>query len=266
MEPISFSPHNFENTCGIKADDIYTLKYHSRAHLHYHDCAEIGLCVEGSGVCFIQQQALPFVQGQVTFVRAGEAHIFQSPDQRPSRWFFFYVSDDVFKNISIPPSGVFHNRQGEQLFHILRDFMKRPTLDVSTIHHLVCALPGVLYDGVPIETSPMDDQLMKKILPALEYISKHYNEKLSIGKLAEQCYLSESFFRHCFNEAMKETPHAYINRVRLAFAKSLLLSTDNPILEISQISGFESISSFNRSFKAFNGISPREYRNRNQLK
>ena len=97
MSPISFSPHNFENTCGVKADDLYTLKYHSRAHLHYHDCTEIGLCVEGSGVCFIQQQAHPFVQGQVTFVRAGDAHIFQSPDQRPSRWFFFYVSDDIFK-------------------------------------------------------------------------------------------------------------------------------------------------------------------------
>ena len=136
MSPISFSPHNFENTCGVKADDLYTLKYHSRAHLHYHDCTEIGLCVEGSGVCFIQQQAHPFVQGQVTFVRAGDAHIFQSPDQRPSRWFFFYVSDDIFKNISIPPSGVFRNRQAEQLFRILQDIMKRPVLDITTIHHL----------------------------------------------------------------------------------------------------------------------------------
>lgn len=265
MSPLSFSPQIFDNTCGVTAD-LFTLKYYSRANLHYHDCAEIGLCVEGSGVCFVQQQALPFVQGQVTFVRAGEAHIFQSPDQRPSRWFFFYVADEIFQDVSIPSSGVFRNHQAEQLLRILWDVITRPTPDTATVRHLTCALPGILYDGAPAETLPNNDRLMKKILPALEYISKHYNEKLTISKLAEQCYLSESFFRHCFNEAMNETPHTYINRVRLAFAKSLLLSTDNPILEISQISGFESISSFNRSFKTFNGISPREYRARNQLK
>lgn len=265
MSPLSFSPQIFDNARKVTAD-LFTLKYYSRANLHYHDCAEIGLCVEGSGVCFIQQQALPFVQGQVTLVRAGEAHIFQSPEQRPSRWFFFYVADEVFQDTAIPYSGVFQNHQAEQLLHILWEVIRRPTYSVSTIQHLICALPGILYDGAPPESYPDNNQQMKKILPALEYISKHYNEKLTIRTLADQCYLSESFFRQCFNVAMNESPHTYINRVRIAFAKSLLISTDNPILEISQISGFESISSFNRSFKACNGISPREYRIRNQLK
>lgn len=264
MNSISFSPQAFNDHSKVIAN-LFTLKYYSRASMHYHDCVEIGLCLEGSGVCFIRQQALPFVQGQVTFVRSGEAHIFQSPDLRPSKWLFFYVAEDVFQEISLPLSGVFQNQQAGQLLHILWDILQRPKPDDLTTRHLVCALPGILYDGTPADFSKDNDRLIKKILPALEYISKHYNEKLSVRTLAEQCYLSESFFRHCFSEAMNEAPLAYVNRVRLAFAKSLLLSTDQPILEISQISGFESVSSFNRNFKALNNISPREYRLRNRL-
>ena len=95
------------------------------------------------------------------------------------------------------------------------------------------------------------------------YISLHYGEKLSIHKLASLCYLSESFFRLCFREATKDTPHAYLTRVRLAYAKSLLLSTKDPILKISQMCGFESLSCFNRSFRAANNMTPREYRSQN---
>lgn len=264
MSPLSFSPQSFHGTCKVNAD-LFTLKYYSRASMHYHDCIEIGLCLEGSGVCFIKQQTLPFVHGQVTLVRSGEAHIFQSSDLRPSRWIFFYVSEKLFQDTPIPCSGVFQDTQAEQLLRITWDLICRPDSDEETIHHLICAFPGIIHRNAPTDHVSDNDQLMKKILPALEYISKHYNEKLTVRTLADQCYLSESFFRQCFHKAMSETPLAYVNRVRLAFAKSLLISTDQPILEISQSSGFESVSSFNRNFKASNGITPREYRLRNHL-
>jgi AraC-like DNA-binding protein len=52
----------------------------------------------------------------------------------------------------------------------------------------------------------------------------------------------------------------YLNDVRLAHARNLLVSTNLSILEIAQKSGFENASYFNRKFKDKYGITPRQAR------
>lgn len=262
MSSAEFVSQLVDEGLGLLADD-FTLKYHARNHLHYHNCVEIGLCTSGSGVCFVKEETIPFIQGQTTFIRPGEVHIFQSSNRQPSTWFFLYVSQKLLQGVTLPVSGVYKNAHTEKVLNVLREHLQSPCPEPSAVRHLVGALPGLLGPGKLETTSDGNDRQMEKIAPALEYISQHYDEKLNIDKLASLCYLSESFFRLCFRKATKDTPHAYLTRVRLAYAKGLLLSTKYPILKISQMSRFESLSSFNRSFRTANNLTPREYRSQN---
>lgn len=254
-----FSPQVFENTPGLLLDP-YLLKYNSRKAMHYHDCVEIGLCTKGSGVCFVQNKIIPFVQGQLTFMNAGEAHIFQSHASQPSSWLFLYIAPQLTENMSLPDNGVYQNRNAETIIHVLWDLMQKGGYCADSVTHLCSALPGIIGNSASHTASLELNQKREKILPAIEYISHNYQEKLNIKKLADICFLSESFFRRCFREAMNDSPHTYLNRVRLAFADSLLLSADVSIVEVSHASGFESLSSFNRCFRKYHNMSPREYR------
>lgn len=57
------------------------------------------------------------------------------------------------------------------------------------------------------------------------------------------------------------TFYQYLSKRRVACAESLLYSTKMSVTEVAMNSGFSSMSSFDRTFRAINGNTPSEYRN-----
>ena len=43
--------------------------------LHYHNCAELGLCLKGSGIFFIDNQIYPFQRNTISYIEKGHPHI-----------------------------------------------------------------------------------------------------------------------------------------------------------------------------------------------
>lgn len=83
---------------------------------------------------------------------------------------------------------------------------------------------------------------------------------LSINEYAHFCGMSISTFKRKFNEVFKDSPKKYITKMKLEKASKLLKSPEHRISDIAYDCGFESISTFNRSFKGHFGKSPSEYR------
>ena len=52
----------------------------------------------------------------------------------------------------------------------------------------------------------------------------------------------------------------YINKIRIEKAKALMETTDLTIAEVSDRTGFASQSYFSTAFKAYTGLSPRQFR------
>ena len=55
----------------------------------------------------------------------------------------------------------------------------------------------------------------------------------------------------------------YLREIKVERAKTLLLSTEKSILEISILLGFHDQSHFTNTFKKIVGMSPSEFRNKN---
>ncbi len=97
---------------------------------------------------------------------------------------------------------------------------------------------------------------------AKEYIREHYQEELSLGRVAKAVHASSFYFCKMFKKATGLNFTEYVSRIRIEKAKNLLL---NPNLRVSQIAfevGFQSLTHFNRVFKKVLGRSPTEYRDR----
>ena len=73
-------------------------------------------------------------------------------------------------------------------------------------------------------------------------------------------HVARSFRRH-----FGQTPSSWVNGMRMSLAARLLLSDDQPILEIALACGIEDLSHFYRLFRQTHGVSPRRYRRRQQV-
>lgn len=82
----------------------------------------------------------------------------------------------------------------------------------------------------------------------------------SIQELAKSTPYSYSRLSRIFKEYTGETIVNYINSQKMTYSKRLLRSTDMTTLSISEMIGYESLSSFNHLFKERFGITPSEYR------
>ena len=92
------------------------------------------------------------------------------------------------------------------------------------------------------------------------YISEHFYDPLSLAFLSKEFGVCKLYLSRIFNQVLHIGFHEYVNRLRVDHAKRLLSDSKNGILEIAMLCGFQSQQTFNRVFKGFCGMSPREYR------
>ncbi|HOJ09712.1 MAG TPA: AraC family transcriptional regulator [Clostridiales bacterium] len=98
----------------------------------------------------------------------------------------------------------------------------------------------------------------------IDYIMQNYFMEIKLIDLAEIVYLSPIYFCSIFKERYGVSPIQYLQSVRLENAKKLLIDTNNSITTISERVGFQSVNYFSRYFKTHEGITPNEFRRRNQ--
>lgn len=140
-----------------------------------------------------------------------------------------------------------------ELFRIQETDTKRSTITQDDITR-----NNITQDTVTGNNNTRDNALV--ITPALDYIRMNYMQQFTMEYLASTCHFSETHFRRVFHSIMGTSPLTYLNNIRITKACSLLKSTEDSILSISECVGFRSVSSFNRYFQRVIGCSPRDWR------
>lgn len=93
------------------------------------------------------------------------------------------------------------------------------------------------------------------------YITANLCRPFQVGDIAPVIGVNRSYLARRFSEAEGMTIQRYISRERCAHAAGLLKFSDYPISIIAEYFCFSSQSHFGRAFKAWCGMTPREYRN-----
>lgn len=95
---------------------------------------------------------------------------------------------------------------------------------------------------------------------AKAYIAGHCADPLNLGETARAMHVSTFYFCKLFKKATGLTFTNYIGRVRIEKAKNLLLNPHLRISEIAYTVGFQSLTHFNRVFRAITGEAPTVFR------
>ena len=104
------------------------------------------------------------------------------------------------------------------------------------------------------------------ILPAIKYLENNYqNPNLTNKKLAEQCKLSEVYFRRVFTNYYNMSPKQFLIDIRINKAKQLLSEGAMKINVIASNCGFSNQYHFCRIFKEKTGLTRTEYMKQNTI-
>lgn len=106
----------------------------------------------------------------------------------------------------------------------------------------------------------LSSEAQRIVRKAMVYMHEHYAESISRQDLARHVGMSEDYLTYCFRLEVGMTPVAYLNRYRIAQAKTLLSSTNKSITDIALDVGFASSAYFSRIFKRETSLSPSAYR------
>lgn len=138
--------------------------------------------------------------------------------------------------------------------HIVRHHIspdaERNALEVLQIHR--ARGPGTVQPRRPLENTYDDPRLCTALL----LMEQHLDDELTIENIAMAVGVSRRQLERLFLTFLGMSPGRAYTTLKLRKAYTLLVSTDAPIIEIAQDSGFENASQFSRSFRSTYGLKP----------
>ena len=241
-----------------------------RAHMHYH--VEIVYMREGYAKAYIDSDVFEIQTGDLLVVFPNRIHRFEDAVGR-NKYDLFIVNPDIASELAQritaenPQNPVIRhvgdNRRVMALINILREADSFPASSRNTLlNGYFLSFFAEILEMMPTRSiKPDENQAMRTVV---QYCSANFTKELSLGILEQELHLSKYYISHLFGDKLGIRFNDYINSLRISEACRLLRTTDMSITEISDVSGFGTLRTFNRSFIKQMGISPSEYRRTNR--
>ncbi len=99
-----------------------------------------------------------------------------------------------------------------------------------------------------------------KILQAVQYVDTHYMQDISLTQVSDLMEITPQYLSSTFKAQVGKNFTEYINQKRLEEASRMLKETSQPVQQISEQVGYNSVQYFARKFKESFGITPTQYR------
>lgn len=129
----------------------------------------------------------------------------------------------------------------------------------------LCGFLNLLCDRViknsAFDSSQASDGLLYQRV--ISYLSDHYTESITLKSVAARFGYNEKYLSHTLHSLIGISFRTLLPLYRIDHAKTLLSVPEYSVSDIAYTSGFSAVNTFNRTFKAFTGITPSEYRNTN---
>lgn len=247
--------------------------------LHYHNLFQLGYCLSGNGVFLIENKIFPVSKGDCVIIPnntihssrsiAGSECVFKFCAFSPEQLFILsqFNNSRVFElrsqKLDFFNGSAFSLSDGES--HRLVRELVREAGSGDDNEHTLCAIYlsefFVNLEHIRAEFSvEYDMRDFYIILPSIKEIMMRFSEHIDTSHLARICSLSETHFTRLFRRCCGMSPYKFIIDLRTRAGRSLLLSTDKKISDITRVTGFGSESDFYRQFVKQFGLAPSGYR------
>ncbi|MDR0707937.1 MAG: AraC family transcriptional regulator [Treponema sp.] len=243
---------------------------------HWHDCFEMIFVSKGGMYVSVDDVIYEASAGDLILVNSGAIHgFFDQHSGTVIRGFQFDVTifdesfinlrDTIFQNPILSKNTIkdaVYERLRLLLCEISDEYRKKAIgYQLAVKSRLYEIMLTILREASG--RSAMPPSLKSKRI--LAFVLKNIDDPdLTLEEAAGALGLSKFYFSHFFKKNTGQSFHSYLNKTRIDFAKRYLIESKMTVTDIVFQSGFNSIQTFNRVFRALTGFSPSEYRRKNR--
>jgi AraC-like DNA-binding protein len=149
-------------------------------------------------------------------------------------------------------------------------FIKKPFNPIDIITNVNIVLNNYKHNKIDVVRNNKKEEITDEspfiIKKTIQYINSHIYETIEIEQLVSLTRWKKHHFSRMFIKYIGVTPYQYILNQKIELSKSLLIETNNQIVDIAYELGFNNHSNFSTRFKKITGKSPEDFRKINNIK
>lgn len=229
---------------------------------HFHDFYEIEYVINGKGSCVINGKEMPCAEGLLCFLTPLDYHSVKTQEMEVINIMFSEQLVDFrylqpFLRHSAPKFTCIPQEGRTFLENILYEILKHG----DDTEYSAALMNCLLLKLAQLVTSNERTHMSSVFSQVHGYIINHYrSNQLNLNAVAAHAGLTPSYVSALFKKEMHIGMKAYIQSLRLEYAKKLLISTEESVRQICEESGFDDFPNFIKRFKAYHKMTPTELR------
>lgn len=253
---------------------------------HFHQEYQLFLVLKGRGTQFIGDSIRPYKEGEITFTGPNLPHLWKSDvDTHLLSKNSFSEGIVVYFNRDFLGKDLLNKEEGLKLKQLLENSRRGLLVDgsiaklVKTMMQNLLVLEGLERIMELLKLLNLLSKTMKmEVLASPGYINslkqgdtermnkvyahvmKHFGRKITAEELAALTNMTTTSFSRYFKVHANRTFSEFVSEIRVGHACKLLLEQKMNASQACYASGFQTLSNFNKQFKAITRRTPSAYK------
>lgn len=247
---------------------------------HFHREYQLFMVLEGSGTRFVGDHVKQFKKGEITFSGPNLPHLWRSDQDEStvSKGIVVYfggnlISENLMQKEEMIKLGQLFKRSlrgmditgptAKKTGGMLRNLLQLDGFDqvLELLHILNLLAKSKEYSllASPGYTNTQKEGDTDRMNKVYAYVMKYFHQKISVAELATLTNMTPTSFSRYFKIHANKTFSEFLSEIRIGYACKLLIDKKRNSSQACYESGFQTLSNFNRQFKALMKRTPTEY-------
>ena len=277
-------PHQADDNSSIVIRQI-TDQYFSET-CHFHEELELNLILKSSGIRFVGDSVMGFQENDLVLLGANVPHTWKNDlpysgyeegrraEAIVVRFPETFLGKDQFSMpefhqvqtlLEKAKRGLLISGDGkERIVSSIKKMvnykgMERLIIFLGVLNAIIktCETTYLSSDGFMVSLNPKNENRMNDVY---HFITNNFHKKILLAEIADIAQMNPSAFSRYFSQVTGKAITTFLQDIRLAYAKRLLVLTDMKISDILESSGFHNQAYFNKLFVDQLGMTPKIYR------
>jgi AraC-like DNA-binding protein len=276
----------------ISSNRAFECKFLKAPHFdpnwHFHPEYQLFIVLKGTGTRFIGDHVQAFSAGDLVLTGPNLPHLwrsdleyFEGNKKLSTEGIVIYFSADFFGSQWLQKTEMYRLRQllfkaerGMEILGRTAEKLKRMMVqlltkkDFESLLHLLSILQALAgtdeYRLLANErySNSLKESDTERMNRVHAYVMKNFREKITLDEVAALANMTPSSFSRYFRTHANKTFSEFLTGIRIGYSCKLLIDKKMNIRQACFDSGFNTLSNFNRQFKAFTQYTPLAYRNK----
>ena len=254
--------------------------------LQFHPDIEILLVIKGTGTRFVGDSVDHFGPGDLVMIGKNVPHVWSSDEKNVkensnhnSEIIFILFKTEIFGEQfwDLPESQSIHkliklSQRGlkitgkslEKIGLLMKSISKSTGLNRITlllsILEIIASRKEYQFLASPIIQHTINESDSNRLSKVYWYVNNNYHNDITLENVATIANLSTPAFCRYFKKRANKTFIKFLNEIRIAHARRLLIQEDLPVKSICYTCGYSNVSYFIKQFKKIAGTTPLSYK------